>query len=76
MEAKFFFFFFFLSTWKFGFSVLIGALSINFKTCSNNNLFLKFKILVYNASKDLRAIFRVSILKIIVVVTCLSSSKF
>lgn len=60
-----------------GFSVYFGALSIIFKTFNNNNLFLKFKKFIYNASKYLRAILKVSILKIVVVVvTCLSSLKF
>lgn len=62
---------------KLGFSVFIGALSINFGTLSNHNLFFKFKKFIYSASKDLRAILKVPILKIVVVVvTCLSSLKF
>lgn len=60
-----------------GFSVYIGSLSIIFKTFNNNHFFFKFKKFIYNASKYLRAILKVSILKIVVVVvTCLSSLKF
>lgn len=43
---------------------LLGHFRIIFKTFNNNNLILKFKKFIYNASKYLRAMLKVSILKI------------